>query len=113
MGQVTRLTFGKGPASISNHSILPTLLQDSIQPYGTGILVQIEWFCKVSKGQNWGRGAHHLQCIKGFLAFLHPLNFLFLMGCIVSRDLVIEGVSILGIPFYKVSIVVSELQEAS
>ena len=41
MGQVMRLAFGKGSASISNHPILPTLffVQDSAQPYGTGIHV--------------------------------------------------------------------------
>ena len=113
MGWVMRFTFGKCPANISNYSTLPTLLlvQDGTQPYGTGIHMHLEWFCKISKGQNWGRDAHYLQCIKGFLAFLHPLNFLFLMGSILPKDLVIEEAGNLGIPFFETSVVAHEAQE--
>ena len=84
------------------------LVHDSTQPYGTCIGMQLEGFGKVSKGQDWGRVAQTLQCVKDFLAFLHPLNFSFLMGCIVARNLIVEGVSDFSITLNKASIVVCE-----
>ena len=115
MGWIMRFTIVKGSTGILNCSVLPTLflVQDSTQPYGSGICVHLEWFCKISKGINQGGGAHYLQCIKGFLALLHTLNFLSLIGCIVSKDLIIEGAGNLGIALNEVLIAVHEPQEAS
>ena len=75
--------------------------------------MQLEGFGKVSKGQKLGGGAQNLQCVKGFLAFIHPLNFSFLKTCIIARNLIIEGVSNFSITLNEVSIVVCEPQEAS
>ena len=60
-----------------------------------------------------GSSQLHILDIKGLLAFLCPLNFLSLMGCIVSRDLIIEGASDLGIPLHEMSVVVCEPKKAS
>ena len=74
--------------------------------------MQLKGFGKVSKGQDWGRGAQNLQHVKAFLAFLHPLNFSFLMNCSVARKLIIEGASNFVITLNEASIVVCEPQEA-
>ena len=81
--------------------------------HDTCVSVQLEGFSRVGKGQTWGRGAQTLHCIEGFLPFLCPLNFLFLMGCIVTRNLVIEGMVDFGITPNEASIVVHESQNAS
>ena len=113
MGQITSFTLGKGFTGISNHLILPTLflIQESTQPYGTGICLQLEWFSEISKSQNWGGGAHSLQCIKGFFAFLCPLNFLFLMGYVVPQRCGHRGTGDLGIPLYEMLVIAPELQQ--
>ena len=70
--------------------------------------MQLEGFGKVSKGQDWGGGAQTLQCIKGFLAFFHPVDFSFLMGCIDIRNLIIQGADNFGITLNETSIIVRE-----
>ena len=41
------------------------------------------------------------------------MNFLFLIGCVVPLDLVIEKAGNLGIPLYEAPIIVCKPQEAS
>ena len=89
------------------------LVQDCTKPHSTSISVHLEGFGKVIKGQNWGRGAQTPKHIKSFLSFLHSLNFSFLMGCTVTRNLIIEGVGDFGKTLNEVSIVVCKPQEAS
>ena len=80
-------------------------------PNSAGISMQLEGFGEVSKGQNWGGGAQDLKCIKGFLAFILPLNFSFFMRCIVPRDLVIEGLFNFSVTLDKASIIFCEPQK--
>ena len=70
--------------------------------------MQLEGFIEVCEGQDLGGGAQNLQCFKGFLTFIHPLIFSLFMGNIVTRDLIIEGVSDFNIGLNEVSIVVCE-----
>ena len=74
--------------------------------------MQLEWFIEISKGQNWGGGAHDLQYIEGLLTFLHPLNFIYLWAALSPRDLIVKGAGKLCIPIYETSVVVHEPQEA-
>ena len=70
-------------------------------------------FIKSAKVKTGGRGAHYFQCIKSLLAFCCPLNWLFLIGGVVPRDLVTERVGDLGIPLYEVLVIACKPQEAS
>ena len=71
--------------------------------------MQLEGCGKVSKGQDWGRDAQALLCMEGFLTFFNPLIFfLFLMGCIVTRNLIVERTGKFGITLNESSKVVYE-----
>ena len=56
---VTRFIFGGGPAGIPIHPIFPILflVQDSNQPNGTGIDMQLKGFSEAGKA-NVGAEAH-------------------------------------------------------
>ena len=113
MCQVMRFTLGEGPMSVCDYPIFPILflVQDITPPNGTCIGMQLEGFGKASKGQDWGRGTQTLQPIKGFLAFIHPLNFLFLISYIITGNLIIEGASDFSMMLDESSVVVCEPQE--
>ena len=112
---VMRFALEKEASSICDYPFLPILflVQDGTQTNGTGISMQLKGFGKANKDQDRGRGAQNFQCIKGFLAFICPLNFSFLMSCIIARHLIIEGMIAFSINLNEASIIVCEPQEGS